>query len=138
MTLDNHYLGCQDELFDGECHMFANKSFTHSGRGNIRLLDNNKILCFYLPYTKPNEKEKEPVVGIKRMPKWFQDIYNRIMEMRIEQGVVDHVKEISRVTPIQQVSTKKKTTSIPAAYEIEKPKKEEETVEQQMDLFSIG
>jgi len=138
MTLDNHYLGCQDELFDGECHMFANKSYKHSGRGNIRLLDNNTILCFYLPYTKPNEKERDPVVGISRMPKWFQDIYNRLMEIRIEQGVVNRVKEISRVTPIQQVSTKKRSVSIPAAFEIEKPKKEEERVEQQMDLFSFG
>ncbi|MED4284686.1 hypothetical protein P4679_22465 [Priestia megaterium] len=138
MTLDNHYLGCQDELFNGECHMFANKSYKSSGRGNIRLLDNNTILCFYLPYTKTNQKERDPVVKISRMPKWFQDIYNRIMEMIREQDIVNRVKEVPRVTSIQKISTKKKSVSIPASLEIEKPKKEEERVEQQMDLFSFG
>ncbi|MEM4992085.1 hypothetical protein WKH56_06055 [Priestia sp. SB1] len=138
MTLDNHYLGCQDELFDGECHMFANKTYKRSGRGNIRLLDNNTILCFYLPYTKPNEKEPDPVVGISKMPKWFQDIYKRILEIRMEQGVVNTVKERPRITSIQQISTRKKSISISAAFEIEKPKKKDEEVELQMDLFSFG
>ncbi|QJX80934.1 hypothetical protein [Priestia megaterium] len=144
MTLDNHYLGCQDELFNGECHMFANKSYARSGRGNIRFLENNTILCFYLPYAKTNEKEKDPVVSVSRMPKWFQDIYNRILEMRLEQGVVNRVKKLPRVTSIQQVSTKKKPASNTTSLEIEKikkreeAKKEEEAMEQQMDLFSFG
>ena len=145
MTLDNHYLGYQDELFNGECHMFANKSYKTSGRGNIRLLDNNTVLCFYLPYTKSNQKERDPVVAISRMPKWFQDIYNKIMEIIRSQGNVNRVKEISRVTSIQKNSTKKKSVPIPASLEIEKikeiekPKIEEEIAEyQQMDLFSFG
>lgn len=144
MTLDNHYLGCQDELFNGECHMFANKSYARSGRGNIRLLDNNTILCFYLPYAKSNEKEKDPVDRVSRMPKWFQDIYNRILEIRMEQDVVNRVKEVPRVTSIQKISAKKKSVPIPDSLEIEKPKgiekpkKEEERVEHQMDLFSFG
>ncbi|MED3831634.1 hypothetical protein P4575_28000, partial [Priestia megaterium] len=153
MTLDNHYLGCQDELFNGECHMFANKSYARSGRGNIRFLENNTILCFYLPYTKPNQKERDPVEKISGMPKWFQDIYNRIMEIRREQGVVNQVKKLPRVTSIQQVSTKKKPASNTTSLEIEKIKKKEEAKKreeakrrekakkkeealEQMDLFS--
>ncbi|NGY88142.1 hypothetical protein F6Y05_34545 [Bacillus megaterium] len=56
----------------------------------------------------------------------------------MEQGVVNTVKERPRITSIQQISTRKKSISISATFEIEKPKKKDEEVELQMDLFSFG